>query len=563
MNFSKISPKTWLLLILTIGFILRSINLTIGFPILYLSNDEAIYHLSALNMLANKTPFTIGNYGPLGAYIQIPFLLLAYGVLFLTGKVHSVSEMEFLIVTHEGYFLFIPRIISAMFGTLTILVAYKISKELFKDTRIALYSALLTALSFNLVFISHQARAWSPAIFFSMLSIYHVIKYSKSFRNNSRNLLFSVLFASISFGFHQIGGLIYLLIFMTLIFDRSKYYTQWRKICLTFLTGLILLLIFNYLSLGGGFINIFNPRNESIELVRLPFDKNLQFNLFNFLKRNQFLIFTERLLLTDLIIVLLVLLFLVFKRKQISIYLPFIIFIFINYLLSVFIFPPFMRYFLIAFSIMPVFAGYSFYQLIAITKHKCFLGLTLLIFASCNTFYWSYISLKEPTFTQLRNWIINNIDSKTPLAYIGGRYQPFTPSETAIKHVQASNKTSYKSSLKVLTNNKSKDVRNVVYVSNFSGNSKYEQLINGTKNYPVVYIIDNYLYPEDSLYLNYQGKFKKVIYFSPLRSVKYVNLPEPLYDTGYNFSLSETRIETSMYSLERTGPYFDVLRLND
>src|SRR3990167_1960691 len=84
-------PKYILLAIITIGFLLRINNLTIGFPILFISNDEAIYHQSALNMLAAKTPFTIGNYGPLGAYIQIPFLLLAFAVFFLTGRVNSVS----------------------------------------------------------------------------------------------------------------------------------------------------------------------------------------------------------------------------------------------------------------------------------------------------------------------------------------------------------------------------------------------------------------------------------------------------------------------------------------
>src|SRR3989344_9579751 len=118
-------PKYILLAIITIGFLLRINNLTIGFPILFISNDEAIYHQSALNMLAAKTPFTIGNYGPLGAYIQIPFLGLSYFVMLSTGVVEDVGDLEKLLLTQEGYLLFIPRVISAMFGVLTILIIYK------------------------------------------------------------------------------------------------------------------------------------------------------------------------------------------------------------------------------------------------------------------------------------------------------------------------------------------------------------------------------------------------------------------------------------------------------
>ena len=77
MNFSKITVKTSLLFIVILGFSLRVVNLTYAFPNLYMSSDEASYHLSALLMIANKTLFTTGNYGPLGAYLQIPFLALS------------------------------------------------------------------------------------------------------------------------------------------------------------------------------------------------------------------------------------------------------------------------------------------------------------------------------------------------------------------------------------------------------------------------------------------------------------------------------------------------------
>ena len=207
MIFSRLKTSYLLLLIITFGLLLRVNNLTIGFPGLFLSNDEAILHQSALNMLANKTPFTIGNYGPLGSYTQIPFLGLSYFVMWSTGVVEGVGDLEKLLLTQEGYLLFIPRVISAMFGVLTILIIYKLSLLLFEDQRAALWSAFFTAVSFNLVHISHQARTWSPAIFFVLLTAFLAIK--TLYTGKGSLIIFSYISAAISFGFHpgHWGGL--------------------------------------------------------------------------------------------------------------------------------------------------------------------------------------------------------------------------------------------------------------------------------------------------------------------------------------------------------------------
>src|SRR3989338_1754125 len=75
------SANKLLLLALLVGLLLRGLNSTFGSPSLYISNDEAIAHLSAWNMLAEKTPVSIANYTPLGAYIQIPFLVVSFLIM--------------------------------------------------------------------------------------------------------------------------------------------------------------------------------------------------------------------------------------------------------------------------------------------------------------------------------------------------------------------------------------------------------------------------------------------------------------------------------------------------
>src|SRR3989344_4321973 len=196
-NFwQSIKRDRFLLLILFLGLLLRGLNPTFGSPSLSVSNDEAVAHLAAWNMLANKTPISIANYTPLGAYIQIPLLVLSYLAMRILGLVSSISDFELFVLTREGYFLFIPRLISALFGTLTILVIYKLTLFLFKEKKVAFIASFFTAVSFNLVHISHFGNPWSPALFFIALSVHFALK---------KQVVKSFIIGSISFGFHQAG----------------------------------------------------------------------------------------------------------------------------------------------------------------------------------------------------------------------------------------------------------------------------------------------------------------------------------------------------------------------
>src|SRR3990167_6793210 len=205
MNFWRSIRRDQLLLsILLIGLVLRGLNPTFGSPSLYVSNDEAIAHLSAFNMIIKKTPISIANYTPLGAYVQLPFLVASFLIMKILGLVSNAGDFELFVLTHEGYFLFIPRLISAFFGTLTILVIYKMTFALFKNRKTAIIAAFLTAVSFNLVHISHFGRPWSTSMFFFLLAVYFVLKEKR---------ILSPALAGFSYGFHQVGILALPLIF--------------------------------------------------------------------------------------------------------------------------------------------------------------------------------------------------------------------------------------------------------------------------------------------------------------------------------------------------------------
>src|SRR3989344_3518277 len=501
--YQSFKKDKYLLAALFLGLVLRGLNPTFGSPSLFVSNDEAIAHLSSFNMIANKTPISIANYTPLGAYLQIPFLLASFLVMKISGLVSNAGDFELFVLTHEGYFLFVPRLISAFFGTLTILVIYKITLLLFKNSQTAIISAFLTAVSFNLVHISH----------FGILAIPLVVWLTKK-RFTFKNLLGVFVSALILFTFSSLtirNGLIESI-------RRDQSFLKVGKLAADILTG--------------------NP--------------DLLGSAVRSVKENLFLFFSVNLLLTDVIIFLLAIwgmakLSKLVLQKKLSFY------ILGYFLLAVLFFHPLPRYLLPIFLLSIPFAADS---LTNIFKRSKFLFITLLVVSSFNSLWWNYLYLKTPTFIQVNNWLNQNVSKDIPVAYIGGRYQTFLPNKQAINLMQSSNLQTYSRLSSILPKTGYSNVRNIVYVSNFVGNTKIEQLHSATDNYPVLYVIDYYIEPSEKLINQAPGSFKIVAQFNPTRSSIIAGIPEPLFDASWNFPFNDQRPKVSMYSLDRIGPYF-------
>lgn len=539
-----------LLIALLVGLILRGLNPTFGSPSLYVSNDEAIAHLSALNMIANKTPVSIANYTPLGAYLQIPFIAMSFIVMKILGLVKNVSDFEIFILTHQGYFLFIPRLISAFFGTLTILVIYKMTLEIFKNKQVAIVAAFLTAVSFNLVHISHFGRPWAASLFFFILAVYLVLKDKK---------ILSPVSVALSYGFHQVGILAFPLIFFKLVK---------KKTASAFFGSAISVLIIGILSLltlrKGLLESIGN--NQSFLLKGkfladlLAGGGNLWESFFRTFNENLSLYFLINLLTTDGIILLfgLVGIFLYFLKKRI--HTEIIFYILLYYIFASLFFHPLIRYLL---PILLLLIPYSAWAIHLLLKKRIFIIIAILLFASINSIWWNYLFFQKPTFISATEWISKNIPADVPIYYIGGRLQTFAPNTNAIRRVQAVNENFDKRLLNVLHDKNSADVRNIVYVSNFLGKSKLEQLLLASDNHHVGYVVDYYLDPTESVY-NFNPKFfDEVERFSPTRKGEIKRVSEPLFDASWNFFTSDFKSKISMYGLLNTGPYVDILEFKD
>lgn len=557
-NFALSTKSKYILLaIVFLGFLMRANNLTIGFPLLFVSNDEAIYHLSALNMLSEKTPLTIGNYGPLGAYLQLPFLLIAFGVLILTGKVDSVSDMEFLLTTQEGYLLFIPRLISAMFGTLVILVIYKLTFELFRDKHAALFASFLSAVSFNLVHISHLARGWSGAIFFSLIAVLFAVRSIKCATSEIKNTNWAYVFAAIAFGFHQISGIVVILVILIRLFGKQNQIVSsfFSKINLSALgIWLFLIMLFNYLSLGDRLFNVISPTNTKVGLLQFPLKTSGASDLVKFyIEIGSLERVIKDLFLTDGFLVIFAFLFFFTKQNRLIINFVFLTFIIFNFALIATIFPPFLRYALVAIAFLPIFAGSALSTLVSKGKIPMISFMVILVFASLNSIYWNILLLKEPTFDQVRRWLESNISPQTPIAVTLRRNFGYVPIMYSSEPIRRINPSFYIRSAKLVGDKYPPNVRNVLYLSEFGKNNKLDNLNKGLSLYSFDYVVDSYLGSYDRLLYQKPEMFELLAHFPPTGGTVYdQKIPELLFDAPYIFPL---------FKVDRAGPYFDILKI--
>jgi hypothetical protein len=550
--------KYILLLILLFGFFLRVNNLTIGFPSLYVSNDEAILYQSALNVLASKTPFTIANYGPLASYVQVPFLIIAF-ITLITTKLHSIKALEAVVTIQEGYFLFVPRVISAMFGTLTIISTFFLAKEIFKKSGVALWASFLVASSLSLVHISHLGRSWSAAIFFAQLATLFAFKSLRGDAKQLRNTFLSFFFAALCFGFHQISSLIFLLIVLIKLIGGGKTKLLSRNNVFPFLSSVFLVFIFNILSVGKNFFSLIKPGYQH-SFMKYPEDIYGFLNVVAYtFSHIEFYKFFKQFVLGDFAIIFFFLMFFVFKNNRKILFLPFIVFIFINYLLSSLIFVSISRDFLVAFSMMPIFAAACVFQFVNGNHFKVLLSIIIIFVASFNSLYWNYLLIHKITDSQVVEWLDSNISQGTPIASTLRRHFDYVPNLSAVTPIRNFKPRYYQKVVSIVGEKYVGNVRNVIYANEFGTNSKVLDMEKVMQVYPVAYIVDSY-WSKDERFMeqNKSLNLELVAHFSPVKGSAIKHIPDILFDSGFIYDYDNFQL----FRLNRPGPYFDILKVN-
>jgi len=160
--------RTVLVLLITIGAILRLWGLRFGLPHPFARPDEEIIVDAALGVLSDPNPH----------FFDWPSLFIyatsgAYGVLFAAERAIGgpIRHATIAKAAFESALHVIPRVLSALTGIATIAVLFGAARELF-SRRVALVAAAFLAFAFLHVRDSHFGMTDVPATFLTVCAFW-------------------------------------------------------------------------------------------------------------------------------------------------------------------------------------------------------------------------------------------------------------------------------------------------------------------------------------------------------------------------------------------------------
>jgi len=202
----------WLLLILLLAFLLRLSGIAFGLP-LWLIPDEPPFTAATLKMMELRTVLPVLHeeafkkviyFPPYLSYLYLPpfAAILATKYILFDG---TLEQFKNYIVSDPSFLFLLVRFFNVIFGTLTVLLSYKISKNVFGRERSALLGAFFLAVSILHINQSFVGRDWAPVTFLFALAI--LLLTHKDWSPKKRSIL-AALIAGISFGVSLMGGFI-------------------------------------------------------------------------------------------------------------------------------------------------------------------------------------------------------------------------------------------------------------------------------------------------------------------------------------------------------------------
>lgn len=556
----KLISNHLIIIITLIGLILRIGNPTYASPILYAMSDEASNYMSALYMISERTLITkAAVYPPLGAYIQAPFLLFSFAVLIMTRTFRSVPDLYFFLVTHEGFFLFIPRLISGLLGTLTIPVVYLIAKEIFPhNKKIILWSAFLFALSFNHLHVSHFNRPWSGLVLFYALTILFSLKCITNKKKQLKNYLLAGLFSGLSFGFHYAGLFAFIsFLLIVLPWSFSKMRKDLLRLKIIFSSLIFVSLVFMFYSLIENKVGI-----DSFAPALASYNQESVLNLTIRLIKNISLVpLLKQLFVIDPVITFFGVSALFLKKLWKKPFAGLSLFtVFYLLMASLFIHVS-ARYLMPLMIIFSLFSAYFIDRLLSKINFYYFKNLTLLLIITVlmiNPLVWNYLYFKKPTFIIAREWIDKNIPKTIPIGSTSYRMVGYSPSKSAIAAIQKSHPGYYSKLKAVLDKTESNDidnVRNIYYLEQITNIYDVEEIKKTLRLYQIEYLVDYYWNPQDKI-VNKLKETQLIKHFSP---VKEGLTPIPI--SNLTFHILDPNNNNFLFSVNKPGSYIDVLRV--
>ncbi len=546
-----------LLILTVIGLFLRILNPAFGSPVLYVIGDEVSNYMSALTMISNRTLISLtSQYTPLGSYIQIPFFYLTYVYMKFSNLISSVGDFEFYLLTHEGFMLFIPRLLSGIFGTLTIPVIYFLTKELFpKEKGIRYWSVLLFTFSLNHIQLSHLAKPWTASLLFYSLSMLFAVKSVTSRKQTVRFILLSAFAIILSFGFLQIAFYAFCLFLLIRLFKvRLKSLLNYENIvtiCATFIVCLACIIFV--------LLTKFKPHIEFLFQIEITQNKNILLIVLDLIKGNKLLFFIRQLLSTETILILFSVPAFFLRKMWKKHLLPLTIYQLVYFFIVIILFWEASRYLLPLILTLPIYAAVTIDLLERKIKYTNYIYSFRLVIICSILFLpllWNFRFLQKPTFIMARNWISNNIEPDLLIASTSTRFNSFVPSHEAIAKIQAQNPTSYKKlSFYLKPNFYPDNVRNILYLDQLVGSNR-QNIDRYVKDSYINFVVNYYWNPKDSLVIQNPHLYETYKVFSPFKNNEVNGAISNLYSTMTNPSAYSLLLK-----IERPGPYAEIVKV--
>ncbi len=535
-----------ILLILCAALLLRIANPFFGSPALYVVPDEVLNYLATFTMIKEKTLLTTSQYPPFGSYIQIPPLLFSFVVMRLSQHVHSLNDFLLFLSTHEGFFLFIPRVISALFGTASLIVVYQIGKLIFPSQKqIALWALMFSAFSITHLQISSLGKPNMPALFFLFIGIYYLCKDLRLKSSSGKQKVLSLVFFSLGGGFHFssfFGVILYFLAYFV-FYRKSPIFHRQNLISFTLLIiPLSFLVLLRFLSTG-------NYQPTFVETLNV-----LQYNL-KWGLQNVALFYLKELIFTEPVLTLFLGLSVFTFRSWPKIFSALFSFsiIFAIYIIASFYHS--LRFFLPAVLIWSLIAAFTLeYILVRLTVGKNILRATIFLLLLFPAILWTYRFITQPTFIQAKSWIEQNISPHTLITSTAVRFLAFTPDKTTISTIRLYDYNIYTQAYTYLPDSgQIENTRAIIYLDQIINTKDLTEITKFVNKHNVKYLIQPYWDPNQRLVKTEPQLFNLIQRFSPLQEETQEKIVKNvLHGSGDIIELILIR---------RFGPYIDILKI--
>lgn len=188
------SPLLWVLIgVLSIGFILRVWGISFGLPNLY-HEDEGFEVNRALQLASGSFDFTrIGK----GGYFYV--LFVEFGFLFvflkLVGMIDSAKDFALLFIRDPSYFYLIGRFTTAVIGTISLFLVYKVGTRVYSRL-VGVVAAVLLCINILHAQLSHYITVDVPLTCLCLASFIFILRILES--DKIHNYLWAAFFIALA-----------------------------------------------------------------------------------------------------------------------------------------------------------------------------------------------------------------------------------------------------------------------------------------------------------------------------------------------------------------------------